>query len=45
MLAAGSNVTISGFGEFDGAYLIQGARHRLDRAGGYRTEMEIRRVV
>jgi len=45
VLAAGSNLTVSGFGEFDGVYLIQGARHQLDRAGGYRTALEIRHVI
>lgn len=43
-LAAGSNVALSGFGAFDGIYLIHRARHRLDRAAGYSTEVEARRV-
>jgi Bacteriophage probable baseplate hub protein len=43
-LAAGLNITLSGFGSFDGTYLIDAARHRLDRARGYTTEVETRRV-
>ncbi len=44
VLAAGSNVALSGFGAFDGTYLIQVARHRLNRPAGYTTEVEARRV-
>ncbi len=43
-LAAGLNVTISGWGALDGIYLIEEARHRIDRARGYTTEVEARRV-
>jgi Bacteriophage probable baseplate hub protein len=42
--AAGSNVTISGFGFNDGKYLIDSAHHRLDRTTGYTTEVEASRV-
>jgi phage protein D len=45
VFAAGSNLMLTGFGEFDGRYLIRGARHRLDRSSGYRTQMEMRRVA
>jgi Bacteriophage probable baseplate hub protein len=43
-LAAGVNVALCGFGGFDGTYLIDAARHRLDHARGYTTELEARRV-
>ncbi len=42
--AAGSNVTISGFGFNDGKYLIESAHHRLERTTGYTTEIEAFRV-
>ncbi|HVA80976.1 MAG TPA: hypothetical protein VNF29_08625 [Candidatus Binataceae bacterium] len=42
-LVAGSNVWLSGWGTFDGLYLIETARHRVSRAGGYTTELETRR--
>jgi phage protein D len=45
VFAAGSNLALTGFGEFDGTYLIRGAGHRLDRQSGYRTQMEMRRVA
>ncbi len=43
-LAAGNNVTLSGFGNLDGVYMIRSARHRLTRDGGYVTDVEVRRV-
>ena len=43
-VCAGNNLTISGFGANDGIYIVTVARHRLTRAGGYRTEAEVRRV-
>lgn len=42
--AAGSTVTITGFGFNDGTYLIESARHRLERTTGYTTELTLRRV-
>lgn len=42
--AAGSTVTITDFGFNDGTYLIECARHRLERATGYTTELTMRRV-
>lgn len=42
--AAGNNVTITGFGFNDGKYLIESARHRLERATGYTTELIMRRI-
>ncbi len=44
VLAAGSNIALLGFGAFDGTYLIYTVRHRLDRARGYISEVEARRV-
>lgn len=42
--SAGNNLTLSGFGYNDGKYLIEQARHRLDRATGYTTSFQARRV-
>ena len=41
---AGSTVTITDFGFNDGTYLIESARHRLQRVTGYMTELTMRRV-
>jgi phage protein D len=41
---AGNTLTITGFGIKDGKYLIERARHRLERGTGYTTEFEARRV-
>ncbi len=43
-LVAGNNVTLQGFGENDGTYLITAARHRLERSTGYTTEAEGRKL-
>ena len=43
-MASGNTIELSGFGEFDGAYIILVARHRLDRAHGYTTRLEVSRV-
>ena len=43
-MASGSTIGLSGFGEFDGNYIILVARHRLDRAHGYTTRVEVTRV-
>jgi phage protein D len=43
-MAAGTTISIVGFGEFDGIYIILVARHRLDRAHGYITKVEVTRV-
>jgi phage protein D len=42
--AAGNAITMSGFGFNDGKYLIEAARHRLERATGYTTELTMRRI-
>ncbi len=43
-LSAGNNVTLSGFGNLDGVYLIRSARHHMAREVGYITDVEVRRV-
>jgi len=46
VLCAGSTVALNGFGDtFDTTYLIEVARHRLDRSHGYRTDIEARHVA
>jgi phage protein D len=42
-LRAGANVALVGFGNFDGTYLIESAKHKITRSG-YTTEVEGRRV-
>jgi len=44
-MAAGSTIRISGFGQFDGTYLIEVARHQINRAHGYLTRLEVCRVL
>lgn len=44
VLVAGNVVSLTGFGAMDGAYLIEAARHRLERRSGYQTTIEARRV-
>lgn len=43
-LSAGNPVTLFGFGANDGVYMVEKARHRLTRSGGYTTEIDGRRV-
>lgn len=43
-LVAGNNVTLGNAGRWSGKYAIQTSRHRLDRAGGYRTEIDVQGV-
>ena len=43
-IAGGGNITLTEFGAFNGKYHIESARHRLERAGGYKTEAEVRNV-
>lgn len=42
LLVAGVNVELMGFATFDGKYHIETSRHRLERSGGYTTEIEVR---
>ena len=44
LLVAGVNVTVQGFGSFDGNYHIESSRHRLERGSGYTTEIEARKL-
>ena len=44
-MASGVTVELTGFGEFDGTYIISVASHRLDRAHGYTTHIEASRVL
>jgi phage protein D len=43
-MASGINIELTGFGEFDGIYVVLVARHRLERAHGYSTDIEVSRV-
>ncbi|MGE8577523.1 MAG: phage late control D family protein [Burkholderia contaminans] len=42
-LAAGASIELLELGKLSGKYLIESARHRLDRGGGYQTEVELKR--
>ena len=44
-LVAGNLVELSGIGQLAGIYLIESARHRLERGGGYTTEIDVKRVI
>jgi uncharacterized protein len=44
LLAAGVNLAIQGFGNFDGKYHIESSKHRLERSTGYTTEVEVRKL-
>lgn len=44
LLVAGINLTISGFGNFDGDYHVETSKHQIDRENGYATEVEIRQL-
>lgn len=41
-MAAGARLAISGWGRFDGVYLIQQARHEMVVDGGFTTELELK---
>ena len=43
-LLAGSTVTLSGFGKLDGNYKIEQSKHTIDRSGGYKTDIDVRRL-
>ncbi len=43
-MASGNTLQLTGFGEFEGIYIIVVARHRLDRIEGYTTRLELSRV-
>jgi phage protein D len=44
MLTAGINIDVKGFRTFDGKYHIEQSKHRLERSGGYTTEIEVRKL-
>ena len=44
-LVAGATVALDGWGALDGDYLVRTSRHRLARASGYTTELEIRHAL
>ena len=44
-LAAGTTCELADCGKLSGKYLVESARHRLDRGGGYVTELEVKRVA
>jgi len=43
-LVAGSTVVLSGFDRLDGKYKIEQSRHIVDRSGGYKTDIDVRRL-
>lgn len=43
-LVAGVNVEVSGYGAFDGKYIIETAAHSISRSG-YKTDLTLRRVL
>ena len=43
-LVAGINVELAEFGQLSGVYQVWRSVHRIDRSGGYVTELELRRV-
>ena len=43
-LMAGLTIAVNGFGAHDGTYLITSAHHKLSRASGYSSEVEVRRL-
>jgi uncharacterized protein len=45
MLVAGVNIGVTGFGNFTGTYHVEASHHRLDRSGGYTTEIEVRQLT
>lgn len=44
-LCAGVNVSLSGFGYWDGKYIIKQARHNVSGSSGYTTQVDLRRVL
>ncbi|KGH08706.1 regulatory protein [Comamonas thiooxydans] len=44
-LVAGNTVDLQRCGKLDGKYLVESARHRMERSSGYTTELEIKRVA
>ena len=44
-LVAGVTVEVSGYGAFDGKYIIETATHSVSKSGGYKTDITLRRVL
>ena len=44
-LVAGTTFELADCGKLSGKYLVESARHRLDRGGGYVAELEVKRVA
>ncbi|MDO5940647.1 contractile injection system protein, VgrG/Pvc8 family [Burkholderia cepacia] len=44
-LVAGSTFELADCGKLSGKYLVESARHRLDRGGGYVAELEVKRTA
>ena len=44
-LVAGVTVEVSGYGAFDGKYIIETATHAISKSGGYKTDITLRRVL
>lgn len=44
LLVAGNNFELTGLGILSGKYNIETSAHRIDRGGGYVTELEIKRI-
>lgn len=44
-LVAGNTVDLQRCGKLGGKYLIESARHRMERSSGYTTEIEVKRVA
>lgn len=44
-LVAGTTFWLADCGKLSGKYLVESARHRIDRGGGYTTELEVKRVA
>lgn len=44
LLLAGNNFELTGMGELSGKYHIMTSNHKIDRSGGYTTDLDIKRV-
>lgn len=44
-LVAGATFALADCGKLSGKYLVESARHHIDRGGGYTTELEVKRVA
>lgn len=44
-LLAGNTAVLSGWGAWDGKYIIKQAKHKVDASGGYETQITLRRAL